>query len=98
MRPRSWRPLLSGHSREEALDTAVAIGRALNRSPFVRWHPKVPAAVRKEWWLLLNTGVPSRILLLAYLARSGVMPEARGQAAELFDRAVRALPRTHLEP
>jgi lantibiotic biosynthesis protein len=98
MKPGSWRPVLSGRSRDEALEVAVAIARGLERTPFSRWHPKVPASVRKEWWLLLNTGVPSRILLLAYLARTGVMPEARGQAAQLFDRAVRALPRTHLEP
>ena len=89
---------MRGRPRAEALEVAVSIAGVLQRTPFARWHPKVPASVRKEWWLLLNTGVPSQILLLAYLARAGIMFEACGQAAELFDRAARDLSGTHLEP
>ncbi len=93
-----WRPILDIRAGTKALEYAVAIAEALDRNAFHRWHPGLPASDRRGLWLLMNTGAPSQILLLAYLAKTGVSPDARGKAVELFDGVVETLPRTSLEP
>ncbi len=77
---------------------ALDIARTLEHPPRGGWYAAYPRPMRPELSLLLNTGLPSRILLLAYLGRSGVLPHGRERAAELFTQAVRTLSRTTMPP
>lgn len=93
-----WRPVLGARQRKAAISAALDIAAALEHPPRGGWYANYPRPMRPELSLLLNTGTPSRILLLAYLDRSGALPQGRERAAQLFGEAVDLLSRTTMPP